>query len=119
MAGKHKPKIINNLPKFQERTKNRAGAGMVKALILGASEASVLTPIDTSTLLNSQYRRVEQSGQRIVGTVGYTAAYALPVHDPDNAQKFRRASAEKEFLRKGFERAEPNIRAVIKGSIRT
>ncbi|KQP02457.1 hypothetical protein ASF45_20600 [Pseudorhodoferax sp. Leaf265] len=92
---------------------------MNQALILGASEASVLTPIDTSNLLNSQYRSVDKQGDRIVGTVGYTAEYAAAVHDADNAQTFRRPSAEKEFLKHGFERAEPNIRAVIKGAIKT
>lgn len=116
MAG---ARIVNRMPQFVETVKHRAARGMTQALVLGASEASVLTPIDTSVLLNSQYRRVEQDGERIVGTVGYTAEYALQVHDPDNPQNFRRASAEKEFLRKGFERAEPNIRAVLKGSIRT
>jgi len=117
MAGK--PRVVNLLPRFIDSRQRKAAAGMSKALILGASEASVLTPIDTSTLLNSQYRKVEAEGSRIVGTVGYTADYALPVHDPDNHQTFRRASAEKEFLKHGFERAEPNIRAVIKGEIKT
>lgn len=114
-----KPRIVNRMPQFVAGQQRKAAVGMTKALILGASEASVLTPIDTSTLLNSQYRKVEVDGERIVGTVGYTAEYAAAVHDPDNAQNFRRATAEKEFLRKGFERAEPNIRAVLKGSIRT
>jgi hypothetical protein len=114
-----KPRVVNLMPRFIDSRQRQAAAGMSKALILGASEASVLTPIDTSTLLNSQYRKVEADGTRIVGTVGYTAEYALPVHDPDNAQTFRRASAEKEFLKRGFENAEPNIRAVIKGSIKT
>lgn len=114
----NKPRIVNRLPQFVEAQQRKAARGMVSALILGASEAAALTPIDTSNLLNSQFRRVDQDGSRIVGTVGYTAAYALPVHDPDNPQNFRRAAAEKEFLSKGFERAEPNIRAVIKGAIR-
>lgn len=114
-----KPRIVNNLPRFIGQTQVRAARGMTQALVLGAAEASVLTPIDTSTLLNSQFRRVEKSGERIVGTVGYTADYALPVHDPANPQNFRRASARKEFLKEGFERAEPNIRAVLKGAIRT
>lgn len=114
-----KPRIVNNLPQFIGDRQRRAARGMTQALVLGASEASVLTPIDTSTLLNSQFRKVDKQGDRIVGTVGYTADYALPVHDPANPQNFRRASARKEFLKEGFERAEPNIRAVLKGSIRT
>lgn len=114
-----KPRATNRMPQFIDATQRKAAAGVTKALILGASEASVLTPIDTSTLLNSQYRKVDAEGSRIVGTVGYTAQYALAVHDPDNHQVFRRSSAEKEFLAKGFDRAEPNIRAVITGAIRT
>lgn len=114
-----KGRVVNRLPQFTRTTQARAARGMTQALILGASEASVLTPIDTSNLLNSQYRNVQAEGDRLVGAVGYTAEYAMPVHDPDNPQKFRRATAQKEFLAKGFERAEPNIRAVLKGSIKT
>lgn len=114
-----KPRIVNKLPQFTAQVQRKAAAGMTKALVLGASEASVLTPIDTSTLINSQFKQVEKKASAVVGTVGYTADYALPVHDPSNPQDFRRASATKEFLKKGFERAEPNIRAVLKGSIKT
>lgn len=112
-------KITNHLPQLIADIQRRGAKGMTQALILGASEASVMTPIDTSNLINSQYRNVEMDGAKIVGTVGYTAEYALAVHDPENKQVFRRATAEKEFLKLGFERAEPNIRAVISGSIKT
>lgn len=114
-----RPRITNNLPAFVSSQQVAAARGMTQALILGASEASILTPIDTSNLLNSQYRDVQKEGARIVGRVGYTAEYAMAVHDPDNPQNFRRASAEKLFLSKGFERAEPNIRGVLTGAIRT
>lgn len=114
-----KPRITNKLPQFTAKVQAGAARGMTQALILGASEASVLTPIDTSTLLNSQFRNVSKEGEKLVGTVGYTAAYALPVHDPKVKQNFRRPTAQKEFLRKGFENAEPNIRAVLKGAIKT
>lgn len=112
-------RIINRLPQFVDQVQAKAARGMTQALVIGASEASVMTPIDTSTLLNSQFKQVERDGDRIVGTVGYTAEYALAVHDPENPQNFRRASAEKEFLKKGFEQAEPNIRAELKGAIKT
>jgi hypothetical protein len=112
-------RIVNNLPAFVTATQRKAARAMTQMLILGQSESSVLTPIDTSDLINSQYKDVDPQGAKIVGIAGYTADYALPVHDPSNPQNFRRASAEKEFLRKGFERAEPNIRAVLKGAIKT
>ena len=114
-----RPRISNDLGKFIQATQAKAARNMTQALILGASEAASMTPIDTSTLINSQFREIDQDGQRVTGTVGYTAAYAMAVHDPDNPQTFRRAGAEKEFLKKGFEQAEPNIRAVLIGAIKT
>jgi len=114
-----KVRVTGGLQAFTRRVQERGAKGMTQALILGASEASVMTPIDTSTLINSQYRRVEVEDSKVVGTVGYTAAYAVPVHDPETKQRFRRPSAEKSFLSKGFEQAEPNIRAVIAGAIKT
>ena len=112
-------RITNRLPQFLSAVEQKAARGVTQALILGASEASVMTPVDTSTLLNSQYRKTEKEGSKIVGTVGYKAEYAKYVHDPNVKQNFRRSTAEKEFLRKGFEELEPNIRAVIIGSIKT
>lgn len=114
-----KAKVINELQGFIRRTEDRGERAIAKMLLTGMSDASVLTPIDTSNLLNSTFFSVRRAPGKIIGTVGYSAAYALPVHDPDHPQNFRRASAEKEFLKKGFEQAEPNIRAVLKGSIKT
>ena len=112
-------RMTNRLPQFLSAVEQKAARGVTQALILGASEASVMTPVDTSTLLNSQFRSVAKEGSKIVGTVGYTAEYATYVHDPNVKQNFRRSTAQKEFLRKGFEESEPNIRAVIAGAIKT
>lgn len=112
-------RMTNRLPQFLSAVEQKAARGVTQALILGASEASVMTPVDTSTLLNSQFRSVEKEGSKIVGTVGYTAEYAKYVHDPNVKQKFRRSTAQKEFLKRGFEESEPNIRAVITGAIKT
>jgi hypothetical protein len=112
-----KARITNRYSQFVDNVHNRAAGAMTQALVLGASEASVLTPIATSVLLNSQYKDVQREGQKVRGRVGYTAEYAAAVHDPDNPQRFRRASAEKEFLKKGFERAQPKITALLRGAL--
>ncbi|MDB5779968.1 MAG: hypothetical protein JWP93_2333 [Polaromonas sp.] len=124
-----KPRITNKLPQFVGRVQVAAARGMTQALILGASEAASMTPIDTSTLINSEYKRVEARAGRIVGTVGYTAEYALAVHEapgklkgtprPDNHGKYWGPAGEPQFLKKGFEQAEPHIRAVLIGAIKT
>ncbi|HAH9736196.1 TPA: HK97 gp10 family phage protein [Escherichia coli] len=83
------------------------------ALIIGGSQAALYTPIDTSTLLNSQFRDITVNGIRVTGRVGYSANYAMYVHDPNVPQTFRRATAQKEFLTKGFEDTRRQIDAVI------
>ena len=112
-------KVTNSLPQFLSEQQRKGARAMTQALVLGTSEASVLTPIDTGTLLNSQYRDVQLVDGKVVGVAGYTANYALPVHDPKNPQNFRRATAEKEFLRKGFVRTRSTIDDVITGALKT
>ncbi|MBJ9598119.1 HK97 gp10 family phage protein [Citrobacter werkmanii] len=86
---------------------------MQSALIIGGSQAALYTPIDTSTLINSQFREITVNGNRVTGRVGYSANYAAYVHDPSIPQNFRRATAKKEFLTKGFEDTQRQIDAVI------
>lgn len=109
-----KPRVVNKMPQFIAGRMIQAERVITQVLIYGASEASVLTPIDTSVLLNSQTREVKREGVKIAGKVIYTAGYAAPVHDPNRPQRFRRATAEKEFLAKGFSRNKKRIDAIVK-----
>ena len=81
----------------------KAVRALQSALIIGSSQAAIYTAIDTSTLINSQYRELDVKGTRLTGRAGYSANYAVYVHDPNVPQTFRRATAKKEFLTKGFE----------------
>lgn len=91
----------------------RALRAIQSVLIIGSSQAALYTPIDTSTLINSQYRELSVNGSRLTGRVGYSANYAVYVHDPNIPQNFRRATAQKEFLTKGFEDSREAITAAI------
>ncbi|MEZ2452644.1 HK97 gp10 family phage protein [Raoultella planticola] len=84
------------------------------AMLIGSAQAALYTPIDTSTLINSQFREITANGVRVTGRVGYTANYSVFVHDPEVKQTFRRASAQKEFLTKGFEDTRSQIDAAVK-----
>lgn len=90
---------------------NRA---ITEILIIGEGYAAELTPVDTSNLINSRFRQVTDTATGAKGVVGYTANYAIFVHEggPKNWQK---AGAEDEFLRKGF---EENGRSEIEAHIR-
>lgn len=106
----------------------KAVRAMTSALIIIGSEAAAITPRATSTLVNSQFRELSTHGSRIIGRIGYTAAYALFVHEASGKLKGRpRAkrngvaqgnywdpSGEPKFLEKGAERAMDAADAVIK-----
>ena len=84
------------------------------ALLIGGTRAALYTPIDTSTLINSQYREMFVNGNRLTGRVGYSANYASYVHDPNHPMKFRRSTARKEFLYQGFIDEKETIEQVIR-----
>lgn len=58
----------------------KAERAVTAALITGQAFASMLTPVDTSFLINSQYRDIKKQGSKFIGAVGYTALYAAAVH---------------------------------------
>ena len=91
----------------------KAVRAIYKALYIGGAQASLYTPIDTSTLINSQFRDVNVSGKMLTGRVGYSANYAVYVHDPSVKQNFRRSTARKEFLKIGFEESRSQIDKAI------
>lgn len=116
MAGKVRGirQVKSNLNRLIEDVAGRKVARAIQsALIVGSSQAALYTPIDTSTLLNSQFRELIINGVLVTGRVGYSANYALSVHDPNVKQKFRRSTAEKEFLTKGFEDMRSQIDQVM------
>lgn len=112
---------------------------VTEILIIGAGYASVLTPVDTSLLINSQYRQVTHVFGATFGRVGYTAAYAAAVNAASGKLKgqpradfgttrsgtafgggtgvgnYWDPGGEPDFLRKGFERdGKADIQAAIR-----
>lgn len=105
----------SNLDKFISTVQGKKAARAVQsAIMIGSTQAAIYTPIDTSTLINSQYRELSVNGTIITGRVGYAANYAVFVHDPNVPQTFRRSTAQKEFLTKGFADSRSDIDAAIR-----
>lgn len=98
-------------------TQRKAQRAVTVALIIGAGYAANMTPIDTSFLINGQFRKVSKSMGGYTGLIGYTANYAAAVHSPLVRQNFKRAGAEKEFLRKGFDQNINEIDAQVIASL--
>lgn len=113
-------RFVNNVSTVTEDT-------LTEILIIGGAHAAAITPRDTSTLVNSQYREVKkkQTGH-MQGIVGYGAiAYAIDVHFKKGTLKGKPRSngngnywdpyGEPLFLKLGFERDGINeIRATVR-----
>lgn len=65
----------------------RAARAMYMTLDIGARQAALYTPIDSSTLINSQFREIIVRGTRLTGRVGYSAKYAMYVHSTSGKLK--------------------------------
>lgn len=92
----------------------KAVRAIQSTLLIGGTRAALYTPIDTSMLINSQYREVFVNGTRLTGRVGYSANYAVYVHDPNHPMKFKRSTAKKEFLYEGFKDEKDAIDQAIR-----
>ena len=97
-----------------------------QVMIVGMSFVAPITPRDTSTLINSQYRELKPVPKGWIGRVGYTANYAAFVNNAKGTAKGKRTgkksqgdywspNAEPHFVEKGFERdGQQTIEQVIK-----
>lgn len=74
-AKKHLNDVINDV------TGRKAVRAIQSAMILIGARAAYYTPVDTSTLLNSQFREIVANGVLITGRIGYSANYAAYVHE--------------------------------------
>ncbi|CRN83734.1 hypothetical protein JTL59_31270 [Pseudomonas aeruginosa] len=103
-----------------------------EVLSQGATKAQTMTPIDTSTLVDSQTApQITVGPNGVEGSVGYTAAYAAAVHeapgtlagqprdenDPSRGDYWD-PNAEPEFLTKGFDQIIPAIPAILRRTYR-
>ncbi|NIY47267.1 HK97 gp10 family phage protein [Cedecea colo] len=80
--------VVRNLNKIIDdiQGKKAARATYMSLSVVGA-DAAAITPVDTSTLINSQFKNMETSSSGIVGTLGYTAEYAKAVHNASGKLK--------------------------------
>ncbi|WP_368762274.1 hypothetical protein [Klebsiella pneumoniae] len=94
-------------------TGRRLPRAMTAALHEAGLVAAIYTPVDTSTLINSQFKEVITNGTRITGRIGYSANYAIYVADPNIPQKFTLPRARKELLQQGVADAKPQMAAAF------
>lgn len=99
-----------------------------RATYIIRTESASMTPIDTSTLINSQFDTVEVKGVRITGRIGYSAKYALYVHNASGKLKgkprvnghgnYWNPHAEPQFLSKAIEKTKSLVDNAIKDEMK-
>lgn len=97
---------------------------VTKILIQVGLNTAQYIPIDTSFLINSQYRKVEQTATGYAGEIGYGAKYAAAVHNasgklkgqprPKNRGVYWGPSGEPKFLEKGVDDTTPQLNQILR-----
>lgn len=88
MKVKGQKEVVSRLNKFIDDTQGKKAArAAYMALDVIAVDAAIMTPVDTSTLINSQYRQLDVQAGKVIGKIGYTAEYALAVHSASGKLK--------------------------------
>lgn len=105
------------------RTRKAVRAIKSAMFIIGA-ESALMTPMDTGTLVNSQFQETMINGTRITGRIGYSANYAVYVHNasgimkglprPNNRGNYWDTSGEPKFLTKAAERTRRQVDDIIR-----
>ena len=87
-------------------------------LSIGAAQAKIYTPVDTSALINSQRIIVNKTGSGFKGRVLYGQEYAIYLEHNKKWTPRKKKSAKPQFLKLGFEDPKPASRikkAIING----
>lgn len=102
----------------------RAVRAIKSAMFIIGAESALMTPMDTGTLVNSQFQETMINGTRITGRIGYSANYAVYVHNasgimkglprPNNRGNYWDPSGEPKFLTKAAERTRRQVDDTIR-----
>lgn len=111
-----------------EITATKVVRALKSATYIIRTESATITPIETSTLINSQFDTIEVNGTRVTGKVGYSANYALYVHNasgklkgqprPSGKGTYWGPNAEPKFLTKAAEKTKDLVDKAIKAEMR-
>ncbi|MGW1368581.1 HK97 gp10 family phage protein [Providencia hangzhouensis] len=80
-------RVVNNIHAFVEGVNRRAASAVMAGANVIGLRAALYTPIDSSTLINSQNRELKVNGYLLTGRVIYTANYAAYVHNAPGTLK--------------------------------
>jgi len=109
------PGVINGMKAVKKGLEGELRLGLIRAGLFIQRESMLIVPVDTANLKNSAFTRARGFGALTVVTVGYTAAYAVYVHEDENAT--HKAGKENKFLESVVRNKRKIILGIIKGAM--
>lgn len=77
--------VLKNLRRYKKMIPKNVHRGMKKAGLFLQRKSQEVVPVDTGHLKSSAFTRGEGEGKNFIVIVGYTASYAIYVHENPNA----------------------------------
>ena len=100
---------INTKRIFESIEQERTAKAVYAAITEGEKVAVMYTPVDTSHLINNRHIQQNTTPNGYSSTLTYDADYAIYVHAMPEGTNFQKASAEPQFLNRGFADAKADI----------
>lgn len=108
--------LVKRMAEATARKQKAFQRGCLKAARMVQRESQKIVPVDTGALKNSAFTRQVGKGSLSETYVGYTAAYAIYVHERTDLQHKPGKTAK--FLERPIRRLKKAIRAVIEAEVR-
>lgn len=117
---------VNNTKVFRKRVELATERSLTAIAAVVLSRAKYYVPIDTSALINSDFREVSKTESGSTLTVGFVQNYALAMHErldwqprlPGTGGKPATSgynpNARPKFLTRGVEESEQDIQRIIR-----
>ncbi|WHQ44207.1 hypothetical protein E8D21_11690 [Alcaligenes faecalis] len=129
MAVRGIKQVKNNMRKLQAEIQGRRTEAAVYAVLSqGGAAAATMTPVDTSTLINSHFVEIKADGNKVTGRNGYSAEYAAAVHSapgvlkgqdrPGNQGQYWDPNGEPHFLTAGFDQIAADVPRILRNAYR-
>jgi len=105
-------RVIRNMHRQIAAIRTRTKAGLWEAALKIKADALPLTPIDIGNLRQSAYVEMLDGPSGPVAEIGYTAAYAVYVHE--RLELAHKSPTQAKFLEEALKRNAANVVTIIK-----
>jgi hypothetical protein len=129
MAVRGIKQVKNNMRRLHAEIQGRRTEAAVYAVLSqGGAAAATMTPVDTSTLINSHFVEIKADGNKVTGRNGYSAEYAAAVHSAPgvlkgqerhgNQGQYWDPNGEPHFLTAGFDQIAADVPRILRNAYR-